>query len=394
MKPKKILIVDDDQVIANVYTNRFRLDGYDAESVGDGESAVEILGKSPPDIVILDLALPRMSGVQVLEFIRSHPGTATLPVIVLSNNYLPSMVQAAWKAGANKCLSKAHSSPLQMSEIVRKALGSGLDESEAAAAATSGRTGPAGGQSGAKSDVDFQIKLVESFLANAPKTLALMRSRHQAFAKSENQTTRLEELHELERQTRFLADSAGLVGYRKIAQIASAMEALLRELHSCPEEITGSTIRTIAQALDALASLVSRTGNPQAEVPGANLILVVDDESASRDNIFSALQKAGLRAVGLDNSYLASCLLEQNAFDLIFLDMEMPEISGIEVCERLRKTEMNRATPVVFVAANADFENRARSAKSGGNDLIAKPFLLLELSLKALTWLSKNDGKG
>lgn len=399
MKPKKILIVDDDQIIANVYTNRFRLDGYEAESVGDGESAVQILNTAPPDVVILDLALPGMSGVQVLEHIRSRPETQALPVIVLSNQYLPSMVQAAWKAGATKCLAKAHCTPLDMAEIVRKALGGETRQPEPAPAADAALT-PASAparqaarEPAPRSDVDLQIKLVESFHANAPKTLATLRSRHQSIAKSENPKGQLGDLHELERQTRFLADSAGLVGYRKIAQIASALEALLKELHSRPTEITSSTIRTIAQALDTLAALVSRAGTPQTEVSASHLILVVDDEKGSRDNIFAALKKVGLRAVGLDNSNLALRVLNQNAFDLLFLDMDMPEISGTEVCDRLRKTDINRVTPVVFVAPNVELETRARSAKAGGNDLIAKPFLLLELALKALTWLSRNEGK-
>jgi CheY-like chemotaxis protein len=398
MKPKKILIVDDDQIIANIYTNKFRIDGYEAEAVGDGETAVEILSRAPPDLVILDLALPGMSGVEVLKHIRSRPETAALPVIVLSNNYLTSMVQDAWKAGATKCLAKAHSTPLQMAEIVSKTLGGETRQpgpapaAEPGAAAAPAPTTQAGSEPAARSDVDLQIKLAESFRANTPKTLATMRSRHQAFARSENPKARLEELHELKRQTRFLADSAGLVGYHSIAQIASALEALLKELLSRPEEITGSTIRTIAQAVDALAALAGRSGNPQAEAPSSHLILVVEDERDARENIFSALKKAGLRGVGLDKASLALRVLEQNAFDLIFLNLEMPDISGTEVCDRLRKTDVNRTTPVVFVAANADFENRARSAKSGGNDLIAKPFLPLELALKALTWLSRNEG--
>ena len=207
-KPKKILIVDDDQLIANVYTNRFRLDGYEAECVGTGESAVEILGKAPPDLVILDLALPGMSGVKVLEYMRSRPETKALPVIVLSNNHLPSMVQAAWKAGATKCLSKLHSTPIQVSEIIRKTLGIRTEEPAAAPAAeppaagastATPDSGPAGG-----SDVDFQIKLAETFTTNAPKMLAAMRSRHQAIARSEDPKVRLEGIRELNGKHVFL----------------------------------------------------------------------------------------------------------------------------------------------------------------------------------------------
>jgi CheY-like chemotaxis protein len=405
MKPKKILIVDDDPIVARVYTHRFRLDGYEAEAVGDGETAVEMLGKAPPDLVILDIELPGMNGVEVLKRIRSRPETAALPVIVLSNNYLPSMVQMvqdAWKAGATKCLAKIHCTPLQMAEVVRKTLEGKTQPAEPAPAepAPAKPATPAAPalkiridrKPAAKSEVTFQIKLVGSFLANAPKTLATIRGHHLALARSEGPKAQLQELHELKSQTRLLADSAGLLGFHSIAQIASVLEALLAELHSHPEAITGSTIRTIAQAVDALAALVNRTGNPQAELLNSHLILVVDDEQESRANIFSALRKVGLRAVGLDKSSLALRVLDLNAVDLILLDMEMPEISGTEVCDRLRRTDINRATPVVFVAGNAEFENRTRSARSGGNDLIAKPFLPLELALKVLTWLRKNEG--
>ena len=104
--------------------------------------------------------------------------------------------------------------------------------------------------------------------------------------------------------------------------------------------------------------IVSFTTSPQSLLPG---LVCRPRDSASGDSAYS---------------------LNQNAFDLIFLDMEMPEISGTEVCDRLRKTDVNRTSPVVFVAPNVELETRARSAKAGGNDLIAKPFLLLELALK------------
>ena len=239
--------------------------------------------------------------------------------------------------------------------------------------------------------MDFQAKLIEAFLTSAPVTLVALRNRYQAFVKHEPANLRLAELNELCRLTRSLTGAAGLAGFRKIAQMASALEALLRELHAKPAEITASTVRTISHAVDTLALLVAHAGNPPSEVPASPMILVVDDESISREMIFSALKRADLRALSLDNSTLALQVLEQNRFDLLFLDVEMPKPDGIEVCERLRKMPSNRTTPVVFVTANSDFGSRARSSLSGGNDFIAKPFLLLELAVKALTWLCKHE---
>jgi CheY-like chemotaxis protein len=252
-------------------------------------------------------------------------------------------------------------------------------------------TAGSGAAAPAQADIDFQTKLMETFLARGPVTLAALRNRYQAFIKHSPERQRLAELNELCRLTHSLTGAAGLVGFRRIAQMASALEALLRELHAKPANITPSTVRTISHAVDTLASLVAHTGGAHNEVPASPMILVVDDETISREMLFSALKRADLRALSLDNSTLALQVLEQNPFDLIFLDVEMPQPGGIEVCERLRKMPTNRTTPVVFVTANSDFGSRVRSSLSGGNDFIAKPFLLLELAVKALTWLYKHE---
>jgi DNA-binding response OmpR family regulator len=69
--------------------------------------------------------------------------------------------------------------------------------------------------------------------------------------------------------------------------------------------------------------------------------------------------------------------------------VNMPGMDGIELCGKIRASVTNKMTPVVFVTALSDFENRTRSALSGGNDLIAKPFLQSELAVKALTLIVK-----
>ncbi len=71
---------------------------------------------------MLDLMLPKMTGVELMKKIRSEPDLQKLPVIVFSNTYLTNLVQEAWKAGATKCLSKANCTPKQVIEVVRNAL--------------------------------------------------------------------------------------------------------------------------------------------------------------------------------------------------------------------------------------------------------------------------------
>jgi DNA-binding response OmpR family regulator len=77
-------------------------------------------------------------------------------------------------------------------------------------------------------------------------------------------------------------------------------------------------------------------------------------------------------------------MLAANPFDLAFLDVDMPGMTGFELCSKLRALPMHKKTPVVFVTNLSDFNSRTSSMMAGGNDFIAKPFLFIELTVKAL----------
>jgi CheY-like chemotaxis protein len=171
--------------------------------------------------------------------------------------------------------------------------------------------------------------------------------------------------------------------------MSTALEALLVELYTEPAKISPSVVRTVAHSIETLASFVDRAANSQDEIITSSNILVVDDEIISRETICSALGRAGVYAKSLDDPLAAQSLLEREHFDLIFLDVEMPGQTGLELCVKIRGMEPNRTTRIVFVTSHSDFGSRAQSTLSGGNDFIAKPFLLVELALKTLTWLFK-----
>jgi CheY-like chemotaxis protein len=77
-------------------------------------------------------------------------------------------------------------------------------------------------------------------------------------------------------------------------------------------------------------------------------------------------------------------LLTDTHFDLVFLDVDMPGMTGFELCTKLRALPQYKKIPVVFVTALSDFDSRTSSMMAGGNDFIAKPFLFIELTVKAL----------
>ena len=150
---------------------------------------------------------------------------------------------------------------------------------------------------------------------------------------------------------------------------------------------TKHTLRTLAAGIDFLGVLFER--GLLGDIPGippAN-VLVVDDEAISRRALTYALDKAKLKSVAVEDPAAAYNMLAESKFDLVFLDVDMPGMNGFELCTKLRTLPAYKKTPVVFVTSLNDFESRANSTMSGGNDFIAKPFLFMELAVKALMYV-------
>jgi DNA-binding response OmpR family regulator/HPt (histidine-containing phosphotransfer) domain-containing protein len=404
---KRILLIEDDQVLANIYRNKFAVEGFSVEIARDGEEGLALIQRFKPDAVILDLVLPKLSGLEVIKRVRAEPATQSLPLIVFSNTYLGSLVQEAWKAGATKCLSKATCIPRQVVDIVRTVLA--IDESGAPLAPTSpdpryavavpaSAPASAPGQvpvsadgpsalSTPGGDAEFQAELRRSFIETLPATLAGLRAALQAMIKADNEVNRLKLVNDLYRRIHALTGNAGLADMPQIAHMTDAVEALLKELYEKPRNLNASTLRTVAMSIDFLGVLFEHSRfDSSGEIPPAS-VLVVDDEAISRRAVTYALEKARLKSVALEDPNVALKLVSENQFDLVVLDVDMPGMTGFELCSRLRAMPHHKTTPVVFVTSLNDFESRASSTMSGGTDFIAKPFLFIELAVKSLMYV-------
>jgi DNA-binding response OmpR family regulator len=381
---KKILIIEDDQIVANVYRNKLAVEGYQTESAPDGETGLKVMRTFKPDTIILDLMLPRMSGLDVIKQIRSEEEFAKVPVIVFSNTYLTNMIQEAWKAGATKCISKANCSPKEVVEVVRHTIGVSGSIPMATRATGGTHTAPKPIALHTETDSAFQADLRGTFIDSLPATLSTLRASLQTLIKADSEMNRLKEIYELYRRIHALNGNAGIAGLVQIAHMSAALEALLKEIYEKPKNINTSTLRTIAAGVDFLGFLFERGTLPESqEVPAAN-ILVVDDEAISRRAIIYALEKAQLHSINVEAPETALALLTESHFDLVFLDVDMPGMTGFELCTKLRALPLHKKTPVVFVTSLSDFDNRTSSTMAGGNDFIAKPFLFIELTVKAL----------
>ena len=382
---KKILIIEDDQVVANVYRNKLTVEGYRTETAPDGETGLKLLRTFKPQIVILDLMLPGISGVEVIKEIRKDIEFSKVPTVVFSNTYLTNLIQEAWRAGANKCLSKSSCTPKDIIDIVRGLIGESGSMISHTHTATNGSSAGTFLKPAAESDSAFQADLRTTFIEHLPSSLYSLRSLMQALIKADNEIARVKQVHELYRLVHAINGNASVAGLVQIAHMTAAFEALLKEVYEKPKNITTSSVRTIAATIDFLGLLFEKTTLPEKQELPPSKILVVDDEAISRRAIVYALEKARLKSINVDDSAQALQLMAENDFDLIFLDVDMPGLTGFELCAKLRLMPKHKKTPVIFVTSLNDFDSRTSSTMAGGNDFIAKPFLFIELTVKALT---------
>jgi two-component system, OmpR family, phosphate regulon response regulator PhoB len=115
----RVLLVEDDAALAQMYRVKLERDGYTVEVAGDGEAALGVIAERPPDLVFLDIRLPRMDGLAFLELLRNRPETRNMPVVIVSNYSEEELVSRGLQLGALEYLIKSQTTPGQLSEGVR-----------------------------------------------------------------------------------------------------------------------------------------------------------------------------------------------------------------------------------------------------------------------------------
>jgi CheY-like chemotaxis protein len=151
---KKIVVADDQPIVGNIYRAKFSAAGFQVDIALDGLKALEVVERTNPDVLLLDLILPKADGLQVLRTLRANPSFLSLPIIVFTASGRPGIVEEAKAAGATLVLSKINTSPRQVIELVQKT----LEDSEASNNNVHGRVA---GKSGKDPEAHGSIVLIE-----------------------------------------------------------------------------------------------------------------------------------------------------------------------------------------------------------------------------------------
>jgi two-component system alkaline phosphatase synthesis response regulator PhoP len=118
-------------------------------------------------------------------------------------------------------------------------------------------------------------------------------------------------------------------------------------------------------------------------------ILLVEDEENIRDVVKLNLELEGFEVVGSDNGKEAVQLFKTQHFDLLILDVMLPEMNGFDICEQVRLT--NTEVPIIFLTAKDSSQDRIIGLKKGADDYLTKPFTLEELLLRVQNLLKRRN---
>jgi two-component system, OmpR family, alkaline phosphatase synthesis response regulator PhoP len=120
--PGHILAVDDDDRIRRLVQFNLQRAGYRVSAAADGLEALEQIGQEKPDLVLLDINMPRLDGIELLRRLRADPDTAALPVILLTAKAQDEDILEGKRSGADYYLTKPFS-PVELLSVIREALG-------------------------------------------------------------------------------------------------------------------------------------------------------------------------------------------------------------------------------------------------------------------------------
>lgn len=118
-------------------------------------------------------------------------------------------------------------------------------------------------------------------------------------------------------------------------------------------------------------------------------VLLVEDEGAQREVLTYNLESEGFRVVGAETGDEAMLLVAEEAPDLMVLDWMLPNVSGIEICRRVKADPGTRHIPIIMLSARSDEGDRVRGLETGADDYVVKPYSVVELMARVRTQLRR-----
>ena len=120
---KKLLIIEDEEVLLSLLQKKLIVEGYDVSIAENGEKGLEVMRRVMPNLVLLDIVMPKKDGFQVMEEMRKDESLKNIPVVIISNSGQEVELERAKELGAKDWLIKTEFDPMEVIEKVKKQIG-------------------------------------------------------------------------------------------------------------------------------------------------------------------------------------------------------------------------------------------------------------------------------
>lgn len=121
--PKKILIIEDEEILLDILKRKLSNMGYEVFFATDGASGLEAIKETLPDLILLDIIMPKMGGFELMEKVQIDDSIKNIPIIIISNSGQPVELDKAKKLGARDWLIKTEFNPQEVLEKVVQQIG-------------------------------------------------------------------------------------------------------------------------------------------------------------------------------------------------------------------------------------------------------------------------------
>lgn len=392
-----VLLIEDDPNFKDILENSLQERSVDFLSCSLGEEGVNLAKKHLPTAIILDVGLPDVSGLSVLETLRSDKKTANIPVhIVSAADVRTSSIQKGAVGFINKPVDKEGLSKLldnastiiqepikevlivEDNEIERDAIIKSIDSDNIHISYAS---------SAAEAEGILKQKRVHCMILDLHLPDASGKDFLQKISDNPNIVLPAIIVHTAQDITPEEEQELNAYAPSVVLKSADSQSRLSDEVNLFLHKITADESPVESNVFKSLPKVESK-GTQDFK---GRKILLVDDDMRNNIALGSYLRRHGLETITADNGELALSRLKENKdIDLVFMDIMMPVMDGYTTMQHIREDETNKELPIIALTAKAMSDDRKKCIESGANDYLTKPVDLDKLFSVMRVWL-KDD---
>ena len=390
MVTQKILVVDDEKTVCDSIKKILSRKGYEVDNTLNADEAVKMIGEANYDLVITDLMMPKISGMELLQLVKEH--YPELEVVVVTGYASIDTAVEATKLGAADYLPKPFT-PGELTEITRKAL-----ERRSKNRESQSKSKNTDEKDDVSDIIDVDMPFSESEVAQSTSKEFVENLTHSDIQQTKKVQKKTAYCILGQRECRRLVlegkECAGECPIVKKERERAAKAVKKLSVHSqdiidvdMPFNMSDVEKFTSADYINCLdSSDIPRAALYGRDATAKHNVLVVDDEPIVCHSLRRILNKQSCQ---VDEAFDIDAALQKmrlNKFDLIFLDFKMPKSSGMEVLKTIKKLYPD--TPVIMITGYASIETAVEATKAGAFQFVPKPFTPEELKTVALQALA------